>query len=150
MSLVAFILFMWVSYWEHRRSLRPSTLLTVYLGLSTLLDLARTRTLFFFAAGHQIASVSLASYCVKVLIFGLEVAEKRRLMLDNPANIGPEDTANVYRRALFLWLNRLFVESYRSLLSIESLPNIDQEILSASDPGSLRLRWEKCQCPLHY
>lgn len=141
LSLATFVPFMWLSYWEHKRSLRPSTLLTLYLGLSTLLDLARVRTLFFFAAGHNIASVFLASYCVKIFILGLELIEKRKLLLNGWKASGPEDTASAYRRVLFLWLNRLFAKSYRSLLSLDTLPKIDHDILSASDPDLLRSRW---------
>lgn len=148
LSLAAFIPFMWLSHWEHRRSLRPSTLLTVYLGLSTLFDLARVRTLFFFPAGSNIAFVFLASYCVKILILGLELTEKRQLVLGDWIAHGPEDTASAYRRALFLWLNHLFVRSYRSQLSLETLPKIDDDILSASDPVSLRSRWTDGRCSL--
>ncbi|OJJ44494.1 hypothetical protein ASPZODRAFT_135308 [Penicilliopsis zonata CBS 506.65] len=141
LSLVAFGPFIWLSYWEHKRSLRPSTLLTVYLGLSTLLDLTRVRTLFFFAAGRNIAFVFLASYCVKIMLLGLELTEKGDLVLDDGKTCGPEDTAGAYQRALFLWLNRLFARSYRSQLSLETLPKIDHDILSASNPDGLRGRW---------
>lgn len=142
LSLAAFVVLAWLSYWEHQRSLRPSTLLTVFLGLSTLLDLARTRTLFYFA-GHTIASVSLAGYCVKVVLFGLELLEKRPLILEGWREAGPEDTASTYRRALFLWLNRLFVKGYRTVLSVDTLPKIDLDILSASDPDALKAKWAK-------
>ncbi|GAD93146.1 ABC transporter [Paecilomyces variotii No. 5] len=141
LSLAASAPFMWLSYWEHMRSLRPSTLLTLYLGLSTLLDLARLRTLFFFDAGHKITSVFLAGYCVKVFILGLELIEKRKLLLDDWKASAPEATASVYRRALFLWLNRLFARSYRSILSLETLPKIDDDILAASNIDILRSRW---------
>lgn len=143
LSLVSFIIFAWLSFWEHQRSLRPSSLLTVYLGLSTLLDLARARTLFFFSSGHTIASVFLTSYCVKVVIFGLELLEKRNLIIGHWKEAGSEDTASTYRRALFLWLNRLFVKGYRTLLSVKTLPKIDFDILSASEPDALKAKWAR-------
>ncbi|KAM3436532.1 hypothetical protein MY4824_004307 [Beauveria thailandica] len=43
-TLVTSRFFLYLSYLEHTPSVRPSTLLTLYLGLSTLLDLARVRT----------------------------------------------------------------------------------------------------------
>ncbi|KAI9725099.1 MAG: hypothetical protein M1828_003440 [Chrysothrix sp. TS-e1954] len=143
LSLPTFLVFMWLSYWEHKRSLRPSTLLTLYLGLSTLLDLARVRTLFNFFDDHVISSVFLASLCVKLFILCLELTEKRNLLLNKWKIYGPEDTASAYRRALFLWLNRLFAKSYRSPLSLDTLPKIDHDILSASDPDLLRCRWRE-------
>ena len=132
---------MWLSYWEHTRSLKPSTLLTLYLGLSTLLDLAPVRTLFFFAARPTIAWIFLASYCVKTITLALELIEKRKLLVHPWNSLGPEDLASVYRRALFLWLNPLFAKSYRSRLKLETLPKIDHDILSASNPSRLRSRW---------
>lgn len=151
LSLAAFIPFTWLSYCEHRRSLRPSSLLTLYLGLSVLLDIARVRTLFHINdVGHTIASVFLASYCVKIVLLGLELLEKRHLILDDwKEEDALETTASAYRRALFLWLNGLFVTGYRSFLSANMLPKIDSEILSASDPNVLKAKWArgKTDCP---
>ncbi|TWU70754.1 hypothetical protein ED733_001354 [Metarhizium rileyi] len=152
MSLAAFVPFTWLSYWENRRSLRPSTHLTVYLGLSLLLDLARVRTLFYINnVGHTIASVFLASYLVKTVLLGLELLEKRHLIMDGwKEEDGPENTASAYRRALFLWLNGLFIKGYRTLLSVETLPKIDSEILSASDPTALEAEWARANSSSKY
>ncbi|KAK2865449.1 hypothetical protein FQN49_003561 [Arthroderma sp. PD_2] len=99
-----------VSYLEHIRSVRPSTLLVVYLGLSILLDLARTRTLFFIQGSRIVALVFLSSFVVKVLSFVLEVTEKRR---------------------------------FGTLLTVNTLTPLDDELLSASEPSDLLEKWEQ-------
>ncbi|KAF3480026.1 ABC transporter [Arthroderma uncinatum] len=132
-----------VSYIEHIRSVRPSTLLIVYLGVSLLLDLARTRTLFFIQGSYTIASVFLASYLVKTLSFILEVTEKRRLLHVKWQDASPEATSGVINRALFLWLNGLFIKGFSTLLTVNTLTPLDDELLSASEPSDLMGKWEQ-------
>ncbi|KAM3556787.1 hypothetical protein ARSEF4850_005364 [Beauveria asiatica] len=79
-TLVTSRFFLYLSYLEHTRSVRPSTLLTLYLGLSTLLDLARVRILFYLQSTNHLAAVFLAGFCGKAVMFALELYEKRRLL----------------------------------------------------------------------
>lgn len=132
-----------VSFLEHIRSVRPSSLLSVYLGISILLDLARVRTLFFLPESQTVAAVFLASFCVKILVFTLEVTEKRHLLLPEWQNESPEATSGVINRALFIWVNDVFIRGFKTLLTVNTLTPLDAEILSASRPATLIERWEK-------
>lgn len=146
-TLVTFIFFLYLSYLEHTRSVRPSTLLTLYLGLSTLLDLARVRTLFYLQSADDLAAVFLASFCVKVVIFALELYEKRRLLRPKWQDSAPETTSGTYARALFIWLNSLMVKGFRTSLTVDTLMPIDNDLLKASEPSSLLDRWNKGMWP---
>ncbi|POR38791.1 Canalicular multispecific organic anion transporter 2 [Tolypocladium paradoxum] len=132
-----------VSYLEHVRSVRPSSLLSVYLGVSILLDLARVRTLFFVPESRTVAAVLLASFCTKILVFTLEVTEKRHLLLVEWQDESPEATSGVINRALFIWVNAVFIRGFRTLLTVNTLTPLDAEILSASRPATLIERWER-------
>lgn len=142
LTIGGFLVLMLVSYWQHTRSERPSSPLTIYMGLSLLLDLARARTLFYIAASRVPARLFLASYCSKIIIFMLELVEKRRLLKPGWRYMSTEATSNVYSRSLFIWLNPLFIKGFRTLLSLPSLPPIDPAILSASRPVNLVERWD--------
>lgn len=142
-TLVGFVLLSFVSFLEHTRSLRPSTLLTVYLGLSALLDVARARTLFFIPLDQEVARVNLACFCVKLLILLLEMIEKRRFLLPHHYTASPEATSGIYNRALFVWLHSLFFKGFRTILTVDILTPLDDDILSASEPSKLVERWNK-------
>ncbi|OAQ96826.1 hypothetical protein LLEC1_02049 [Akanthomyces lecanii] len=142
-TLVTALFFLYLSYLEHTRSVRPSTLLTLYLGLSTLLDLARVRTLFYLQSADDLAAVFLAGFCVKVVIFVLELYEKRRLLRPKWQDSAPEATSSTYARALFIWLNSLMMKGFRASLTVDTLTPIDNDLLKASEPSSLLDRWNK-------
>ncbi|GBF62869.1 ABC transporter [Trichophyton mentagrophytes] len=139
-----------VSYLEHVRCVRPSTLLNVYLGVSTLLDLARTRSLFFIQDSHTIALISLAAFIIKSLAFILEVTEKRHLLLAKWKDASPEATSGVINRSLFIWLNRLFINGFRTLLTVNTITPIDEELLAASEPTALLEKWENADKAKRY
>ncbi|KAJ3498687.1 hypothetical protein NLG97_g930 [Lecanicillium saksenae] len=132
-----------VSYLEHTRSVRPSTVILVYLGLSIVLDLPRTRTLFFISGTHTVAVTWLASVGLKILLFLLELCEKQSLLKPEFRQESPEALASVYNRALFIWLNGLFLKGFRSILSIKELISLDSQLLGASEPETLEERWVK-------
>lgn len=126
-----------LSYFEHKRSIRPSTMLIVYLALSLLLDLARVRTLFFIPLYQTIARIFLVTFLTKIFLLVLESTEKRHLLLAKWKTGSPEAASGVINRAMFLWLNAMFFKGFRTILSVKSLPEIDDEILSASEPRKL-------------
>ncbi|KAG6270985.1 hypothetical protein E4U49_004823 [Claviceps purpurea] len=79
--IASFIWLLYVSYLEHVRSVRPSTILCLYLGISSLLDLASSRTSFFIPGYDVVAPIHLSSYFVKLVILTTEVVEKRKLLM---------------------------------------------------------------------
>lgn len=141
LTFLGFMVLLVLSYYEHAHSVRPSTLLDVYLGLSCLLDLARTRTLFFLPQSYPIASVFLAAFCVKVVILLLETVEKRHLLLRDCKDASPEDVSGIFNRSLFLWVNRLFISGFNNILTVDMLTPLDKEILDASQPDDLIDSW---------
>lgn len=134
-----------VSYLEHARSVRPSTLLSVYLGISILLDTARVRTLFFIPDSQIFASLVLAGFLVKILIFGLEVTEKRCLLQPKWKDASPEATSGAISRALFIWLNHLFGRGFRALLTVDTLTPLDADLINSSKPTKLIECWKQCK-----
>lgn len=143
LTFASFIFFQYVSYLEHVLLVRPSTLLTVYLSISSLLDLARVRTLFFVADSQIVARIFLGAYCVKIGILILEIVEKRSLLLPRSKGSSREATSGVLNRALFIWLNDLFWKGFGTHLTFDILTPLDADILSASKPTSLIARWER-------
>lgn len=110
-----------------------------------MLDLPRTRTLFYTSQGLTIARVNLTSFLVKLLIFGLEMTEKRRILKHDSKAASPEAASGVVNRALFIWLNTMFVKGFRTLLTVSTLLPLDDDILAASQPSTLMKKWSSCE-----
>lgn len=144
--VASYVWMLYVSCLEHVRSVRPSTILCLYLGLSSLLDLARTRTVFFIPGYHIVAPIHLASYFVKLVLLAVETTEKRKLLMLRWKKTSPEDAASFYSRVFFVWLNRLFFDGYKTLLTVDTLTPLDHDILASSRPTELQDRWEKGNC----
>jgi ATP-binding cassette, subfamily C (CFTR/MRP), member 1 len=146
-GLIAALLVLFLSYVEHARSVRPSSLLNVYLLLTLTFDIAQARTLFL-QSNISMASVFVAAMAAKLLLLILEVRSKRAF-LKNPYDQMPiESTSGIFDRSYFWWLNPLFIRAFRSLLSFEDLPEIDID-LSPMRLGKLFQRaWAKrCKAP---
>ncbi|KAG6028095.1 hypothetical protein E4U19_001674 [Claviceps sp. Clav32 group G5] len=141
--IASFTWLLYVSYLEHVRSVRPSTILCLYLGISSLLDLASSRTSFFIPGYDVVAPIHLSSYFVKLVILATEVVEKQKLFMWHCKNVSPEAAASFYNRVFFVWLNGLLLKGYRTSLTVDTLTPLDQDILGASRPESLLDRWER-------
>lgn len=128
---------------EYVRSVRGSTILSLYFGLSTVLDLARSRTLFFIPGYNVVAPVHLASVVVKLVLFCLELVGKRKYFMPEWKDTSPEAATSFFGRVFFVWLNPLFLKGYKNPLTIESLPELDDGILEASRPTKLQEKWAK-------
>jgi hypothetical protein len=139
--ILGYCILLAVSYLEHILSVRPSTLLSLYLGTSILLDLPRVRTLFFISERQIVAQLFLANFFIKILLFALEISEKRRLLSRTYQAASPEATSGVINRALFLWLNNLFLKGFRTLLTIDTLTPLDAELLDESKAWKLIENW---------
>lgn len=57
----------------------------------------------------------------KILLFGLEVQEKRKLLIEQWKNASPEATSGVIARSVFWWLNDLLIRGFKRSLSMETL-----------------------------
>lgn len=150
-SLSIFVL----SYAEHARSPRPSILLSSYLLLGVLFDIAMVRT-FWMARGDSLVAgidpdltVSVASFILnsaetvfcrlfssalafKVVLLLLESIQKKSLMLPasgwKSEDHSPEETSGLFSLSVYSWLNSLFWQGYSSILSVDDLFVLDQSM----------------------
>ncbi|KAJ6119541.1 P-loop containing nucleoside triphosphate hydrolase protein [Penicillium sp. IBT 18751x] len=142
-TLLTSFLAIYLSHLEHLRSLRPSTVLCLFLGTSSLLDLARMRTLSFVPHNRPVTILFAVGWLCKVIILILESIEKRSLLKKPFEESSLEATSGVFSRSLFWWLNGLLWKGSRTALTVETLPDLDEEIKQASNPQDLFQKWEK-------
>jgi ATP-binding cassette, subfamily C (CFTR/MRP), member 1 len=148
--LAASIALCFLSYSEHTRNIRPSSLINAYLLLTLPFDASQLRTRWLRGenlAGNAVASATLV---IKITIIISEAAEKRRLLLTPFADPSPEATSGLYSRGLFWWLNSLFRIGFSKLVSDNDLFKTDTKLLSKSLEASFNKHWVEREPSLYH
>jgi hypothetical protein len=78
----------------------------------------------------------------KVIILVLESKEKRALLKKPFEGSSLEATSGVFNRSLFWWLNGLLWKGSKTTLTVETLPDLDDDIKHASNPQDLIEKWK--------
>lgn len=78
----------------------------------------------------------------RVVILVLESTEKRALLKKPFKGSALEATSGVFSRSLFWWLNGLLRKGSKTTLTVESLPDLDEDIKEASNPEDLIEKWK--------
>lgn len=87
---------------EDERSVRPSSLLTIYLILTLLFDIVQTRTLWLSRTRSLIPSLFTASVTAKMTMLLLESLGKQKYLTGTYRDLPPESTSGILNRS-FLW-----------------------------------------------
>ncbi|KAF5978111.1 ABC transporter [Fusarium coicis] len=132
-----------LSYYEHWYSRRPSMLLSIYLFLSLLLEIAHDRTLWLNAySSLEYGFSSVFSTAVAIRTFSVWL-ESRPLSKppwgDSHVKETPDSTSGVYSLSSFMWLRGLLRLGYRKVLALSDLPALHGNML-----GEVYDRFRKC------
>ncbi|KAK3322938.1 P-loop containing nucleoside triphosphate hydrolase protein [Apodospora peruviana] len=135
-----------LSYAEHWRSVRPSTLLCVFLFATLLFDITRTRSLWLrsldpLGLNDDIAYVSVASVIVKAAVLVLEALNKTRLLHQKYRAYPPEATSGIFNRSFFWWLNPLFRSGFGRVLGVDDLFTLDKHLQASYLHTRFRAAW---------
>lgn len=135
-----------LSFLEHSKSRRPSMLLSIYIFLTLLLDTARTRTLWLTVTSQTMttnARLSTASMVLKVFILILESKQKTAWLQWDSEKHSPEESSGFFDLGLFIWLRKLFVAGFSSVLTMNNLYSLDQDLSSVKMHGFLHARFDR-------
>ncbi|KAH6658276.1 putative ABC multidrug transporter [Truncatella angustata] len=131
LKLVSALFMTALSFIDHSKSPRPSVLLNSYLFLTLILDAAQARTLFLSSGGQPeliYSSVFGAAIALKVGILLLEAQRKSRWVNWDHKTHSPEETSGIFSLGVFFWLNRIFLDGYRKVLSVQDLYPLDSSL----------------------
>ncbi|KAF3042347.1 hypothetical protein E8E12_004074 [Didymella heteroderae] len=122
-----------LSYLEHGRTQRPSMLLSIYLFLTLLLDIAHARTLWLSVTSHAMgtnARMFTVTVACKVLALLLESKKKTAWLHWNSEKHSPEESSGFFDLGMFTWLARLFMAGFSSVLTMDNLYSLDENLSS--------------------
>lgn len=145
LALIDSCVIMPLVYAEHKRSIKPSIVLSVYLALSTLLDLAQGRSLFLQdkIGSTALAGLFVATLATKLTLLLLEELSKHTLLIAKLQDSAVESTSGPINRAIFWWINQLFFKGFRILLGVGDLGSIDKKFSSNLLLSKLCYFWDK-------
>ncbi|KAJ3497319.1 hypothetical protein NLG97_g1989 [Lecanicillium saksenae] len=130
---------------EHFRTIKPSTLITVYLICSTFFDIARCRTLWLVGIVETLASIFTAGLGVKVTILCLEAQNKRNHLNQDWKIYGQESTGSAVSNAMLWWVNSILWKGYMSFLKLAELPELEPGFRSKHLLPKMLQEWERCK-----
>ncbi|CRG87654.1 Cu2+-exporting ATPase [Talaromyces islandicus] len=143
LSLLDALLITILSVIEHSRSVRPSTLICLYLLISIPLDSVQVRTLFLRSNyPSALAGTLAAAVGLKVFLLSIEIQRKERYLSDRH-RYPPEELSGIFSRTVFSWLTELFLKGFRKILTLDDLFPTDNELDSNLLMGGLKVKWAK-------
>ncbi|KAF7158902.1 hypothetical protein CNMCM5623_004081 [Aspergillus felis] len=140
-SAAASIAALALSYWQHRRSPRPSTVLTLFLGSCIPLDAVRARTIWAVQTRTFFIVFVVGLGCDTVK-FIFECLEKAGHQPQDRDQLPRETTGNVFNRNFFWWLNPLLVRGFKEVLEVEKLSAIDERVNNETDADVFARKWD--------
>ena len=132
-----------LSILEHRNTSRPSFLISIFLFLSILFDIVRTRTTWLGSEARALAGTTTAAVVLKLAILALETVNKRSILLEAYSKLSKEATSGLLSRGLFLWLASLLVQGSKKALTLKDLFGIHEKLDPHKLTQELSKQWNK-------
>jgi len=135
--------YIFISWLDHERSIRPSLVLTIYLILSILTDIARSRTLWLMGVEYTIPILMTCATVNYAVLLVLECTDKRSILKPTYQGLSKEITSSPLSRATFFWLNSLLLKGYKRILTIWDLLPLDPALQSENLHRKLDKTWRE-------
>lgn len=121
LELCAVLLVSVLSYVEHKKSIRPSSLIQTYLLFSILFDITEIRSVWFIPGYRAVAGTLIAAILIKATIVLLEAGDKVQSSQPVQKKTSPEEISSIFGQSTFFWLNPLLIKGSRKVLSDNDL-----------------------------
>ncbi|KAJ6022230.1 hypothetical protein N7540_007734 [Penicillium herquei] len=129
---------------EHVRSIRPSFLISAYLFITILFELARVRTSWLLPNNHVYSAVLSTSLAIKLVLLVLASIEKKNWFRSAREYHSAESLSGPFTRGLFIWLNGMLLRGHTMLLGVDDLPAIHEKLLSSDLSDMFAASWARC------
>lgn len=143
-TLVAYLVLGILSQYEHARTIKPSTINTGYLFLSSLLSIPESRTLYFVESNRVIPILYTVNLCLRAVLLVVESIPKDSVLKRAYQNPPPETATGVLGLSLFTWINPLLLLGSRTDLTVAQLPALEDALCTTGvGPNGLETLWRK-------
>jgi hypothetical protein len=145
LALVDTVAFCFLSYIEHGKNIRPSTVLSTYLFFSLLFDIVHVRTLWLIGQDTNEARIFTTSVVLKACMLCLEVKEKGDYLSGDDKFRSPEELSSILSQGVYYWLNQIVSQGYRKILSLEDLYPLDDQLSAQNLQLRFSKTWDTCE-----
>lgn len=146
-SLIASFMLVWLSLAEHRQSIKPSTLTTVYLLVVLCGSMIAGSPELVSSQRFNIRILSKALWCAEVLtqlvLLVLESQNKVKATLSPYKSTPPEDAAGMFSRTFWWWLMDLLAAGKHSNLRISDTPRLSESLQPRLARKGILQAWNK-------
>ncbi|KAK6954271.1 hypothetical protein Daesc_004238 [Daldinia eschscholtzii] len=151
LQIIAALVLCVLSILEHRRSVRPSNIITLYLIACIIRDALEISGMLQGQHSWFMQDPILAQITLEVALFAAENLEKEQTKEYSGQYISPEERSGLLGRTFFWWINPVLVEGYHNVLLNSSLPPVDSKLLSRPIRTAAIRAWEqRCMCSSLY
>lgn len=127
-------------YMEHRRSVRSSSVVGLFLSATMLFDATRARSYGMRDGLQTLSALAGLEAAWKLGILLLEEVSKKSLVQDQQA-LGPEMTSGFWNRSLFVWLNEMLLLGFKNVISVDDLPQMGPSFESEMLHEQFQQQW---------
>ncbi|KAF4455698.1 hypothetical protein F53441_2030 [Fusarium austroafricanum] len=131
-----------LSYFEHCRSRRPSSILGIITLLILLCDSTRVRTMWLMDQPRAISILTTAALPINLLLLVFESISKTAVADAKEAARSREEVVGILNRSFFWWLNPLFILGRKHVLHMGNLPRVDRKVLTSYAASKVYEQWE--------
>ncbi|KAF5649387.1 canalicular multispecific organic anion transporter 1 [Fusarium sp. NRRL 52700] len=132
-----------LSYFDHCRSRRPSSLLVILTLLILLCDVTRVRTMWLMDQPRAICILATAALPINILLLVSESVTKTAVAGAKETARSREAVVGILNRSFFWWLNPLFILGRKHVLHMGNLPRVDHKVLTSYAAPKVYERWER-------
>lgn len=141
--LVAYGTLPLISILEHGRSVRPSTLLTLFLVFSASSDAIQWGLLHFVTNCPTSPAVIGIAFTIKVILLVLEMRNKMSILREPYENMSPEEISGLLGNLFFWWVNDFIVLGYSKILSADDMPPLPSYLNSMKLRKAMQVTWDQ-------
>ncbi|KAJ5307053.1 hypothetical protein N7508_006068 [Penicillium antarcticum] len=144
LDVVVIMISLLLSWVEDQRSIRPSDLMIIYFAVTTILSLARARTLWLLSAATPKLAVLWTLICVgRAAVLSIESVHKTQRVRMAYRQPSKEVTASFWVRSFFIWVIPLFRTGFSTILTVHDMPNVDSSLTGAEAEKKLLTAWSR-------
>jgi hypothetical protein len=142
LSILAIFAALYASFMEDQRSVRPSSLLTLYFSASTICRLPQLRSLWLIPSVDVCRYLALASLLFTLAVLTLESVPKTRTLHSDYCKCTDEEKSSFWNRSFFVWALPFLQTGYRKILKVEDIPEVDTELQGQCSGDRLQKAWD--------
>ncbi|KAI1466683.1 P-loop containing nucleoside triphosphate hydrolase protein [Daldinia caldariorum] len=143
LQIVAVLMLCVLSFLEHRRSIQPSSIITLYLIACIIRDALEISRMLQGEHNRFIQDPILAQITLEAALLATENLGKEETKESSGQYVSPEEKSGLLGRIFFWWINPVLVEGYHNVLLNSALPAVDSKLLSRTIRTAATHAWEQ-------